>query len=75
MVDLIALAARDEDVDLFHRFAIMHDWYEHQHRSFDVFISSDGLHMNDWGYACWAKLLAVGIAEAASPPLASLHAR
>jgi acyl-CoA thioesterase I len=74
MVDLIALAAQDEDVDLFHRFAIMRDWYESQHRSFDVFISRDGLHMNDWGYACWAKLLAGSIVDAASPPVASVAA-
>jgi acyl-CoA thioesterase I len=72
MVDLIALAARDEDVGLFRRFAIMRDWHETQHRSFDVFISPDGLHMNDWGYACWAKLLAASIVEAASPPVASV---
>ena len=71
MLDQIALTAHDENVDLFRRFAIMHDWYEHQHRSFDVFISRDGLHMNDWGYACWAKLLAASIAAAASPPVAS----
>jgi lysophospholipase L1-like esterase len=75
MVDQIALTAHDENVDLFRRFAIMHDWYENQHYSFDVFMSRDGLHMNDWGYACWAKLLAAGIAQAASPPVASLHAR
>lgn len=74
MVDLIALAAREEDVGLFRRFAIMRDWYEHQHRSFDVFISRDGLHMNDWGYACWAKLLAASIVDAASPPVASVAA-
>jgi acyl-CoA thioesterase I len=74
MVDLIALAARDENVDLFRRFAIMRDWYENQHRSFDVFISPDGLHMNDWGYACWAKLLAVSIVDAASPPVVSVAA-
>lgn len=74
MVDLIAVAARDENVALFHRFAIMRDWYETQHRSFDVFISRDGLHMNDWGYACWAKLLASSIVEAASPPVASAAA-
>jgi acyl-CoA thioesterase I len=74
MVDLIALTARDEDVDLFRRFAIMRDWYENQHRSFDVFISRDGLHMNDWGYACWAKLLAASIVEAASAPVASIAA-
>jgi acyl-CoA thioesterase I len=72
MVDQIALAAREENVDLFRRFDIMRDWYENQHRSFDVFVSRDGLHMNDWGYACWAKLLASGIAQAASPPIASV---
>ena len=78
MVDQIALTARDENVDLFRRFDIMRDWYENQHRSFDVFVSRDGLHMNDWGYGCWAKLLAAGIAQAASPPIASVaasHAR
>ena len=71
MVDQIALAAKDEHVDLFRRFAVMRDWHEVQHDPFDVFVSPDGLHMNDWGYACWAKLLATAIAEAANPPVAS----
>jgi hypothetical protein len=31
--------------------------------------------MNDWGYACVAKLLGTGIAEAATRPVASAHAR
>ncbi len=71
MVDQIALAAKDEHVDLFRRFAVMRDWHEVQHDAFDVFVSPDGLHMNDWGYACWAKLLAAAIADAANPPVAS----
>jgi len=71
MEDQIALEAKDENVDLFHRFGVMRDWHEVQHDSFDVFVSPDGLHMNDWGYACWAKLLAGAIAEAANPPVAS----
>jgi acyl-CoA thioesterase-1 len=71
MVDQIALAAKEENVDLFHRFAVMRDWYVSQHRSFSIFVSPDGLHMNDWGYACWAKLLAASIAEAANPPVAA----
>jgi acyl-CoA thioesterase I len=71
MEDQIALEAKDENVDLFHRFGVMRDWHEVQHDSFDVFVSPDGLHMNDWGYACWAKLLATAIAEAANPPVAS----
>ncbi len=71
MVDQIAAAAKEDNVDLFHRFAIMRDWYIVQHRSFDGFVSPDGLHMNDWGYACWAKLLAASIADAARQPIAS----
>jgi acyl-CoA thioesterase I len=74
MVDQIALAAKDENVDLFHRFAIMRYWYVVQHRAFAVFVSPDGLHMNDWGYGCWAKLLAASIAEAAQQPIASVAA-
>jgi lysophospholipase L1-like esterase len=73
MVDQIALAAKDEHVDLFRRFAVMRNWHDVQHDSFDVFVSPDGLHMNDWGYACWAKLLAGAIAEAANPPVASVR--
>ncbi len=68
MVEQIALAAKDENVDLFHRFAVMHDWYQNQ-RSFAGFVSPDGLHMNDWGYACWAKLLARAITDAATSPV------
>ena len=71
MVDQIALTAKDEHVGLFRRFAVMRNWHDVQHDSFDMFVSPDGLHMNDWGYACWAKLLAAAIAEAANPPVAS----
>jgi acyl-CoA thioesterase I len=71
MIDQIAAATKDANIDLFRRFAIMREWHDVQHLSFDVFVSPDGLHMNDWGYACWAKLLATGIAEAATRPIAS----
>jgi acyl-CoA thioesterase I len=74
MVDQIALIAKEKNVDLFRRFAAMRDWHEVQHLPFDTFVSPDGLHMNDWGYACWAKLLANGIAEAATRPVASAGA-
>jgi acyl-CoA thioesterase I len=32
------------------------------------------LHMNDWSYACVAKLLAAAIAEAATRPIAAAAA-
>ena len=38
------------------------------------FVSPDRLHMNDWSYACWAKLLGAAIAEAATRPIASAAA-
>ncbi len=74
MVEQIAAAAKEENVDLFKRFAVMRNWFEVQHLPFDTFVSPDGLHMNDWGYACVAKLLATGIAEASTRPVASAHA-
>jgi acyl-CoA thioesterase I len=74
MVEQIATMAKEENVDLFQRFAVMRNWFDVQHLGFDTFTSPDGLHMNDWGYACVAKLLAGGLAEAATRPVASAAA-
>ncbi len=71
MEDQIALTAKQESVDLFGRFALMRNWHEAQHIPFGAFVSPDQLHMNDWSYACVAKLLASAIDEAASRPVAS----
>ena len=71
MVEQIELAAKEEDVDLFQRFAVMRDWHDVQHLSFGTFVSPDQLHMNDWSYACLAKLLGGAIAEAATRPIAA----
>jgi lysophospholipase L1-like esterase len=75
MEDQIALAAKEQSVDLFRRFALMRNWHEVQHIPFETFVSPDELHMNDWSYACVAKLLAAAIAEAATRPIASANAR
>jgi acyl-CoA thioesterase I len=75
MEDQLAMTAKRENIDLFDRFAIMRDWHEVQRISFDTFVAPDGLHMNDWGYGCVAKLLADAIAEAATRPIASAHSR
>ena len=74
MVEQIALAAKERNVDLFRRFEVMRNWHEVQHLGFDVFVSPDRLHMNDWGYACWAKLIGVAIADAATRPIAAAAA-
>jgi len=71
MENQLAVAAKQGNVDLFERFAIMRNWYEVQHLPFDAFAAPDQLHMNDWGYGCVARLLADAIAEAATRPVAS----
>jgi acyl-CoA thioesterase I len=71
MVELIATTAKQEDVDLFRRFDVMKRWIEVDHLAFETFVSPDGLHMNDWSYACMAKGLGLAIAEAAQRPVMS----
>ena len=66
MVDLISSAAAQANVDVFHRFALMRHWHEHEGLPFETFLSTDGLHMNDWGHSCFAKALANAIADAAA---------
>ena len=64
MVSLIAATAKAEHVGIFHRFELMRHWYDAEHLPFEAFVSQDGLHMNDWSYACLAKALGMAIAEA-----------
>ena len=69
MVELIATTAKVENVDLFRRFDVMKRWREADHMAFESFVAPDGLHMNDWSYACFAKGLGLAIAEAAQRPV------
>ena len=66
MVHLLATTAKAQNVDLFRRFAVMRHWRHVARLPFEAFISPDDLHMNDWSYACVAKLLGGAIAEAAT---------
>jgi acyl-CoA thioesterase I len=66
MVSVIAAAAAKREVDLFPRFAVMREWREVEAIPFQAFLSPDLLHMNDWGYSCFARLLGATIAEAAT---------
>jgi acyl-CoA thioesterase I len=71
MVEFLATLAKAEDVDLFRRFDVMKRWYNDDNMKFDSFVSPDGLHMNDWSYACMAKGLGMAIAEAVERPVLS----
>ena len=74
MVELIATTAKREDADLFRRFDVMKRWREVDQMPFETFVSADGLHLNDWSYACMAKGLGLAIAEAAQRPVISATA-
>jgi acyl-CoA thioesterase I len=69
VVSLIATLAKQDNVDLFRRFAVMQNWREASGIPFETFVSPDNLHMNDWSYDCVAKILAGAIADAASRPV------
>jgi lysophospholipase L1-like esterase len=57
MMKLLTKTAELRKVGLFPRFAVMKDWHERQAIPIENFVISDGLHMSDWGYACFAQLL------------------
>jgi lysophospholipase L1-like esterase len=57
MVRLLHKVAELRHVGIFPRFEVMRDWHERQSIPIDTFVIADGLHMNDWGYACFAQLL------------------
>jgi lysophospholipase L1-like esterase len=57
MIALLNKVAALRHVGIFPRFEVMREWHEGQSMAFDSFVIADGLHMNDWGYACFAQLL------------------
>jgi lysophospholipase L1-like esterase len=57
MVRLLSRVGQLRRIGVFPRFEVMRQWHENQALPIDSFVIADGLHMNDWGYACFAQLL------------------
>jgi lysophospholipase L1-like esterase len=57
MVKLLGKVAKISHIGIFPRFEVMREWHEQQALPVESFVVADGLHMNDWGYACFAQLL------------------
>jgi lysophospholipase L1-like esterase len=57
MISLLRRVASLRHIGIFPRFEVMRDWHEKQELPVETFVTADGLHMNDWGYACFAQLL------------------
>jgi lysophospholipase L1-like esterase len=70
-VDVITATARDAEVGLFNRFVAMRYWHETEKLPFERFVTADGLHMNDWGYGCVARLIATAILDGTRLPAAT----
>jgi acyl-CoA thioesterase-1 len=61
---ILADLARETGAGLFRRFDLMRHW---QGRNGLGLTDPDELHMNDLGYACWARALALALHRAAAP--------
>ncbi len=57
MMNVLNKVAEFRKIGVFPRFAVMKDWHEGQSIPIENFVIADGLHMSDWGYACFAQLL------------------
>jgi lysophospholipase L1-like esterase len=66
MVSLLTRIAQARQIAHFPRFSVMRGWHDDQKLPFDSFVIHDGLHMNDWGYACFAQLLGDTIIDTVS---------
>lgn len=62
----MADVAKEKGVALFRRFEIMKAWYN-DGMPYAQFVINDGLHLNDFGQKCIAKLLSQSILGAVSP--------
>ena len=58
IVDSIDAVAKDMNVAVFRRFALMRHWVSSGRYKIEEIVSADGLHMNDFSYRCVANLLA-----------------
>ncbi len=64
MIDMLGSLGKRLGVPVFERYESMRHWHEDQSIPFQTFMTNDGVHLNDWGYACFARLMADDIADA-----------
>ena len=62
----MAEVAKEKGAGLFRRFEIMRGWYN-DGMPYAQFVTSDGLHLNDFGQKCIGKLLSHALLRAVSP--------
>ena len=70
-VDVITATARDEQVGLFDRFAIMRHWYESEKLPFEQFLTADGVAHERLGLCLRRQAAGERDRRAAKPPAAT----
>jgi acyl-CoA thioesterase-1 len=75
MITFMRQEAKQQHVNLFRRFDLMRRWVEIENMPVETFVSPDQLHMNDWSYACVAKVLAHAIHATVARPGAAVAVR
>lgn len=75
MVAFMDVVAKETNVGVFHRYALMRRWIKNDGLSFKAFLSPDEVHMNDWSYGCFAKVLGAAISDAVTRPTETATAR
>jgi acyl-CoA thioesterase-1 len=63
---VMAGVAKEKSAGLFRRFEIMREWYR-DGMPYAQFVTSDGLHLNDFGQKCVGKLLSKAILDTVRP--------
>jgi acyl-CoA thioesterase I len=63
---VMADVAKEKGAGLFNRFDIMRAWYN-DGMPYSQFVTSDGLHLNDFGQKCIGKLLSMAIIDTIAP--------
>jgi acyl-CoA thioesterase-1 len=64
MLHALTAIARNEEVPIFHRFAIMRGWAEDGRMPLQVMLAVDRLHMTDTSYDCLARQVGAAITGA-----------
>ena len=66
-VEAVAQMASEARVPVVSRFRQMRGWYEHDAGSFSGALASDGFHLSDAGYDCWARGVAAALEGMITP--------
>lgn len=70
MLETIAKVGREQNVSVFPRYKVMKRWVEQDKVPLSSVLILDGLHLSDWSYDCFSRLLADSLVAGLAPAIA-----